>query len=65
MERNSCGIALEIDKRAENGRVICGKPAVDFVEIDDGAGHVFRIWLCADHLDYREQMLQMLGNRAR
>ena len=55
MERNSCGIATS------DG--ICGRVAVEYVDIYDGTQH-FRIWLCADHADMREQFLMMIGTNA-
>ena len=44
-----------------SARTQCGKPAVDFVEIDDAGAHLAmfavdgamrtRIWMCVDHFD--------------
>ena len=57
----TCGIAMGRDEMAESGRVICGKPAVDWADIYDNDGNWFRIFYCAEHLHLREQTLAMHG----
>lgn len=58
---NICGIALGVDKQAEDGRVICGEPAVDWADIRGGDGKQFRVYFCANHLHHRETTLEMHG----
>lgn len=58
---NTCCIALGVDEQADDGRAICGKPAVDWADIRGGDGKQFRVYFCTNHLYHREMILEMHG----
>jgi hypothetical protein len=53
---NTCGIAGGIDKHDPTGRAICGRPAVDWIDVPTAEGGSIRVYFCVDHLHHREQL---------
>ena len=40
-----------------HGMELCGKPAVEHVDLPAPGGGMVRIYLCADHADMRDEVL--------
>lgn len=46
-----------------HGSALCGKPAVEFVDIPTPSGGTLRLYLCADHYDLRDEIMDKHGSR--
>ena len=45
--------------REDDDDLLCGKPAVDFIDGEDGKKH----WLCADHFDLLQRIHRIMQER--